>query len=160
MIFQLRSTIPTEPFVRFGWFFCKLLTISFPFQIKTGKFLKNSKFRNIFENIIFDQKTTLQKLARRSINDCQIWNQRPIIREVQYFSRGAKFFYNQCYVWFVSWNLNIKADINFYIGETNYTYLTLCRCILIWHGFFFYHHVRILQYCRQFQKSSLARKLK
>ena len=37
-------------------FFCKLLTISFPFQIKKENFKFYSKFRNICENVIFDQK--------------------------------------------------------------------------------------------------------
>ena len=56
------------------------------------KFFKN--FQN-FESVIFDQKTvklaTLQKLARRSKNNCRIRNQRPKIKEVRLFSRGAKF---------------------------------------------------------------------
>ena len=44
MIFQLRSTMTFEPFVRFWRFFCKLLTFSFPFQIKKEKFKKIQNF--------------------------------------------------------------------------------------------------------------------
>ena len=70
-------------------FFCNLITILFPFQIKKEKFKFFSKFRNIFENVVFDQKTaklpTLQNWLHRSKNDCQIRNQRPHIREIRYF---------------------------------------------------------------------------
>ena len=62
MIFQLRSTISQEPFVRF--LFCKMLTILFPFRIKTEKFLKISKFRNIFENVIFEKKSPNWQAAK------------------------------------------------------------------------------------------------
>ena len=78
--------------------FCQLFTISFPFQIKTEKFLKISK---LFRKCVFWPKNaklaTLKKLGHRSKNDCRIRNQWSKIREVWYFSRGANIFADQCY---------------------------------------------------------------
>ena len=73
MIFEIWSTITFEPFVRFRrFFFCKLLTILLPFQIKKEKFKFFSKLRNILENVIFDQKTAKLATLQNQLNNLKI----------------------------------------------------------------------------------------
>ena len=65
---------------------------------KSLNFLK--KFRNICENVVFDQKTaklaTLQNRLHKFKNDCQIRHQCPKIREVRYFLGFDILFVDQC----------------------------------------------------------------
>ena len=82
-------------------FFCKLLTIVSPFQVKKEKLKFFSKFQNIFENVIFDQKTaklaTLQNREHRFNKLLSDSESEPKIQEVRCFLGSYIFFVDQCY---------------------------------------------------------------
>ena len=101
-------------------FFCKLLTISFPFQIKKEKFKFFFKISKYFRKCSFRPKNrklaTLQNRLHKFKNDCQIRNQRPKIGEVRYFLGFDIFFVDQCNYCILSkiedkWTFRTSANI-------------------------------------------------